>query len=216
MKKLHAIKVLSHDYLGGGGYVLVLSRPFDFVPGQVVGLTVDASQEPRLYSIASGSQQPELWILYTVKPEGVLTPRLKDLQKGDVLFVSPPFGNFTAVKGKAVWIATGTGIAPFASMLFSGMHHEKILIHGNRNREGLYFFDEFAAALPDAYHPCCSRVPHSGCFNGRVTDYLQTFKQLDDTIPYYLCGTAEMVVEVRDLLIEMGVPFQKIMAEIFF
>jgi ferredoxin--NADP+ reductase len=53
-------------------------------------------------------------------------------------------------------------------------------------------------------------------FPGRVTDYLKTLENLPKDCPFFLCGKALMVVEVRDLLIAKGVPYEKIMAEIYF
>ena len=35
-------------------------------------------------------------------------------------------------------------------------------------------------------------------------------------LKYYLCGSAEMVVEIRDILIEKGIPFDRIISEIYF
>jgi ferredoxin--NADP+ reductase len=53
-------------------------------------------------------------------------------------------------------------------------------------------------------------------FPGRITKYLEEIKELPTDINYYLCGKALMVVEVRDLLISRGVPYENILAEIYF
>ena len=39
---------------------------------------------------------------------------------------------------------------------------------------------------------------------------------LDPVLKYYLCGSAEMVVDTRDILIEKGIPFENIVSEIYF
>ena len=71
-------------------------------------------------------------------------------------------------------------------------------------------------ALGDSYICCCSR-DHTGVhFPGRITDYLLAQEELPKGDKYYLCGQALMVVEVRDLLIQKGVPYGQIYAEIFF
>ncbi len=81
-----------------------------------------AEDGPRsLYSICSGEQDEEVWILYNVIEEGYLTPRLSDLEPGDTLWITEPRGEFICNEEPAVWIASGTGIAPFYSMLRSGM-----------------------------------------------------------------------------------------------
>jgi ferredoxin/flavodoxin---NADP+ reductase len=216
LKKLHPVVVSSNIEIAPEAFVLSFPRSFDFIPGQVVAIGTDLVAEPRLYSISSGNQLDEIWILYTVNPDGLLTPELAKLSKGNTIYVSEPFGRFTGNDDPAIWIATGTGIAPFASMFFSSPSNNKILIQGNRNLPGLYFYDEFSAKLGPNYHPCCSREEVEGCYHGRVTEFLQTFSIPDLSIPFYLCGSAEMVVDVRDILIEKGVPYDKILAEIFF
>ncbi len=216
MKEIFQAIVTANKEIAPGAFLLSFSRNFSFTAGQVIGITLSKSEEPRLYSIASGVNQDEVWILYTVKSEGLLTPQLARVKAGDDIFVTKPFGRFICEEERAVWIATGTGIAPFASMFYSGQFHNKTLIQGNRTKDGLYFYEDFKKQMPENYIPCCSREPADGCFAGRVTQYLETIETPDPNIPYYLCGSAEMVVDVRDLLIEKGVPFNNIMAEIFF
>ena len=216
MKDLISATVKGNKKIAENAFLLKFRRNFTFTAGQVIGISLEKTQEPRLYSIASGEKEDEVWILYTLKTDGLLTPQLARVKTGDTLFITKPFGNFTCNEDKAVWIATGTGIAPFASMFFSGQHQNKVLIQGNRKKDGLYFSEQFSKQMGKNYQPCCSREESPDCFNGRVTDYLNTLEKTDTHITYYLCGSAEMVVDVRDLLIEKGVPFNSIMAEIFF
>ncbi len=216
MNKVYPVKIIANTSIAPNTWLLRCNRMWEFEAGQVVGISFHPDDEPRLYSIASGTQHHEVWILYTVKPGGLLTPQLSTRNKGDTIYMTDPFGNFVCREDKAVWIATGTGIAPFASMFFSGQHTKKKLIQGSRSKDGLYFHDFFYSELGRDYQPCCSRIGEEGCFRGRVTDYLANLEMIDAEIPYYLCGSAEMVVDVRDLLIARGVPFERIMAEIFF
>jgi len=216
MQELSKVVVSHNIQIAPNAWLLKFSRPFNFQAGQVIGITLDTNQQPRSYSIASGVDNHEVWILYTIKPDGLLTPPLSRVRRGDAIFITSTFGNFVCREEKAVWIATGTGIAPFASMFFSGQYQKKTLIHGSRTREELYFFDHFSGAGGLTYHPCCSRERDKDCFHGRVTDFVENLNGLDTEITYYLCGIAEMVVDTRDLLIARGVPFNNIMAEIFF
>jgi len=134
---------------------------------------------------------------------------------GDKIFVSKPYGSFTSDGKPAWWIATGTGIAPFNCMLESGIADGKKMIHGVRQLNQFYFEDEWEMALGENYVRCCSRESSCNVFPGRVTDYLSTLHKFPN-VKYFVCGKALMVVEVRDLLIEKGVPFENIMAEIYF
>ncbi|TVQ89863.1 MAG: oxidoreductase [Bacteroidetes bacterium] len=216
MKELFPVTVKSNNEIAENAFLLKFRRNFTFTAGQVISITLLKNEESRLYSIASGEKHEEIWILYTIKTDGVLTPQLAKAKAGDTIYISKPFGNFICKEERAVWIATGTGIAPFASMFFSGQYHNKKLIQGNRSKQGLYFYEHIKEQMSENYLPCCSREPADGCFTGRVTQYIGENGIPDPGIPYYLCGSAEMVVDVRDLLIKKGVPFQNIQAEIFF
>jgi ferredoxin/flavodoxin---NADP+ reductase len=209
--------VLENDQIAPGAFMLRFKRNFAFEPGQVIGIAVDRQTEPRLYSIASGNKAELLDILYTVKPGGLLTPEMARLKAGDRLFHTSPFGKFNSGKGKALWIATGTGIAPFASMAFSGLGAEKTLIYGSRDRHHLYFHSQLQEVLDRGkYFPCTSREEAPGAFHGRVSDFIRSHQGLQTDLPCYICGSAEVVVDVRDQLIALGLPFDRIFAEIFF
>ena len=89
-----------------------------------------------------------------------------------------------------MWIANGTGLAPFLSMARAGLSAGKKLLHGARASEDFYFADELAAFLES--------------------------ESWDPALSYELCGSASMVVEVRDLLIEKGIPHRSIVSEVYF
>jgi ferredoxin/flavodoxin---NADP+ reductase len=199
-----------------GAYVLRFERTFRFEAGQVIALGIAPEIAPRLYSIASGEHAPYIEVLYTEKSEGELTPKLSGIRPGELVMVSNPFGTFTHVSDSAVYVAAGTGIAPFVSRIRSGKGDNPTLIHGVSDPEYFYFGDELRDALGDQYLQCCSRCRDEAFFHGRVTHFLEQWKGLDTRKKYYLCGSAEMVVDTRDVLIARGVPFASIDAEIFF
>jgi ferredoxin/flavodoxin---NADP+ reductase len=127
MKEIFPANVTANKEIAPGAFLLSFPRNFSFTAGQVIGITLSKGEEPRLYSIASGENQDEVWILYTIKPDGALTPQLAQAKPGDTVYITKPFGNFICREEKAVWIATGTGIAPFASMFFQGSIKTKLL-----------------------------------------------------------------------------------------
>ena len=207
--------ILENKQFAPFAYILKFRRKFKFIAGQVVGLGINKALEPRLYSIASGENDDCIEILYTEKPDGKLTPMLSVLNAGDSILVSKPFGSYTDCPDSPVWIATGTGIAPFISMLKSGKGRHATLIHGVRVIESFYFSDFLKTSLGNSYIQCCSSQCETSIYHGRVTDYLKV-QSLNPSKKYYLCGVAEMVVEVRDILISKGVTFNNIIAEIYF
>jgi ferredoxin/flavodoxin---NADP+ reductase len=150
-------KVLENLEVASNVFLLSLERHFDFIPGQVVGVHFRPVQDARLYSIASGNNDEVLKILFNIQPGGELTPNLAKCRKDDILYVSTPFGWFTCnTEESAWWIASGTGIAPFASMYYSGNSDNKKLIHGGRTGDSFYFQEDFIHGMPGRYVRCCS------------------------------------------------------------
>lgn len=209
-------KVSSLEEIAPDVYVLGCPRFFEFRAGQVVGVKLRPDDPHRLYSIASGEKEDELGILFDINPEGMLTPELARMKPGDPLFVSLPFGFFVDNDEPAWWIATGTGIAPFVSMFRSLDIRHKTLIHGGRMLSSFFFQDEFNKGGLKEYIRCSSKDEGEGIYPGRLTQWLKEQDSFDPGIRYFLCGNAEMVVEVRDFLIEKRVPFENIRAEIYF
>lgn len=213
---IHPVFVTFSEEISSGIYLFGFKRDFDFKAGQVIGIALNEDGPRRLYSLCSGEEEDEIRVLYKVIEEGHLTPQLSDLENGDTIWITEPRGEFTCDEDPAVWIATGTGIAPFYSMLRSGLASHKILIHGNRYLEQFHFFDEFQSQLGENYIRCCSAEHSEVVHAGRVTDYLAAQPALYTGLKHYLCGSAEMVVETRDILISKGIPFDRIISEIFF
>ncbi len=213
---LKEVIITGNEEVSPGVHLISWKREQNFIPGQVVKITIDQSVAPRIYSVCSGNSEAEIRVLFNVKEDGILTPRLSGVIPGMKIWASNPYGSFKDYGNPAWWIATGTGIAPFYSMFRSGISENKTLIHGARYLNQFYFEDELEWALGDKYIRCCSQEQSCNVFPGRVTDYLNEQKSLPTDINYYLCGKALMVVEVRDLLISKGVPYENILAEIYF
>ncbi len=207
--------VIDNINLTKDAFLLKFKRGFNFKAGQVIGLGINTDIEPRLYSIASGESDEFIEILYTEKTEGMLTPMLSVLKKGDTILSTTPFGTFTEYADSPVCISTGTGIAPFISMLKSGKGKNATFIHGVRSPDYFYFEDLLMKSINTKYIQCCSGSNSPQYFNGRVTRYLLEHPVSPDK-KYYLCGIAEMVVEARDVLISRGIPFGNIISEIYF
>ena len=213
---LKRVSITGNVEISPNVFVISWKRTNEFEPGQVIKIAADLHEPPRIYSICSGNKEEEIYVLFNIKPAGNLTPRLAQMKTGDEIFVSDPYGSFACDESPAHFIATGTGIAPFYSMIRSGRFRNKTLIHGVSYASQFYFEDFLEKELGDRYIRCCSRETTGVHFPGRITDYLLGRDELPKGDKYYLCGQALMVVEVRDLLIQKGVPYGQIHAEIFF
>jgi len=214
--KFKSVNVISNTEISHNVFLLSFKRDFSFKAGQVLGVAMSQNDDARLYSIASGENDENAEILYNIKPGGKLTPSLAALKAGNTLWITVPFGSYLGAAEPAYWIGAGTGIAPFVSMHRSGLGGNKTLIHGSRNLDAFYFSESLLSDFGSRYVRCCSQQEGEGVFHGRVTQYLETLTDLPDDQKYYLCGGAEMVVECREILLSKGVPFSKIVAEIYF
>lgn len=210
------VKVISNIELAPDKFFLTIEKVGSLRAGNVVAITCDISISPRIYSICNGENDTNINILFDVKSDGELSPRLAKIKAGDSLWMSEPYGDFLPDPStKMWWISTGTGIAPFYSMMKSGYHCEQF-IHGASKGINFYFSSEIRNHLADSYIQCNSGLDGSGDYSGRVTQYLKECQSFPEDRKYYLCGHALMVVEVRDILIEKGVPYQNIISEIYF
>ena len=208
-------RILSNTEIAPGVFLLGVKRQVQFKAGQTVKISLDHNLPPRIYSICSGPEDATLNVLYNIKEEGALTPRLARLLPGDSIQLSEPGGTFIGTKDPALWIATGTGIAPFYSMLRAGLGHNKTLLHGVRNANQFYFDTEWETNLGARYHRFCSGQQPEGIAHGRVNQF---FEKKQEPLPdrVYICGQATMCVEIRDILIAQGVPYNHIIVEIYF
>ncbi|MFK5855118.1 MAG: oxidoreductase, partial [Bacteroidota bacterium] len=148
--------------------------------------------------------------------DGKVSKRLKDLNAGDMLNVEGPLGFFGLNKekidnGKFLFIASGTGIAPFHSMVNSYPNLNYKILHGIRVGEESYGKEAYNS---EDYITCTSR-DESGDFSGRVTDYIKQNSFDKDTICYF-CGNFKMIREAMDLLEVKGIPNDQLHAEVYF
>jgi ferredoxin--NADP+ reductase len=213
---LFAAKIQKVEEIAPEKFLLTFDKHFDLKAGQVVAIAANEQHDPRIYSICSGKNEQFLQILFDLKTDGTLTPQLAKMQPGSTIYVSKPYGSFLPdTETPMWWIASGTGIAPFHSMISSGFVADKLL-HGARTASNFYFERTFKQALKENYIRCNSGSDGRGDFFGRVTTWLENISNLPKHNKYYLCGRALMVVEVRDLLIARGIPYENIVSEIFF
>lgn len=213
MSKFSEVTIANKTEIANKVFVIEFKREFSFNPGQIISITMSPTQNPRLYSICNGNKEKNVSILFNVKEDGELTPPLAEANIGDKIWITKVQGKFIFNNEPAWWIATGTGIAPFYSMFKSGQKPLK-LIQGGRLKSDMYFSDEFIA-LND-YVRCASQDTGDGLFEGRLTKYLNELEDIPTNINYYLCGSTNMVMDVRNLLISRGVDFNNIITEIYF
>ncbi len=189
----------------------------EFAPGNCVALFNDA-RESRPYSIAAGNREDVLRFLIRRLPGGTVSNWLATRKPGDEVRVSGPFGWFRPGQSepgeRSVFIATGTGIAPFLSYLRSFPDRTpEACFYGVRNEVDAFAIDELQRCRQ--FRLAVSREHANGYFRGRVTGLLEQVPIASD-IHYYLCGLDAMIDETGRRLEDVGVAFAKIHREVFF
>jgi benzoate/toluate 1,2-dioxygenase reductase subunit len=155
-RHLHTVALSRRRRLAPGTLELHFGRPegFTFKPGQKITL-VDKDLR-RDYSLVNAPLESDLSICVRLVPGGKLTPVLDRAECGKNFLISPPFGFFLfqSAHRRAVFVATGTGVAPFVAYVRSGVRAFHLL-HGVSSERHLYYADELRNAA-DAYTPCIS------------------------------------------------------------
>ena len=187
-----------------------------FKAGQhiIVGLKGELNQ--REYSVYSGEKDDYLEILVREVLDGSVSVQLKHSKPNQLLQVNGPFGSFgletfDMFSRKLVFIASGTGIAPFHSFVRSYPGINYTLIHGVSYNNEAYERNDYD---PSRYILCTSKES-SGGHKGRVTRFLPGYRVNSDML-FYLCGNNNMIYEVYHILRDKGIPDENIFSEVYF
>lgn len=212
---------------------------FHFTPGQFVTLDLPIHDKPnkrwRSYSIASWPDDSNIFeLLIVLMPTGLgSTYMFEQVQVGSELLFRGAQGVFTlptVIDKDLFFICTGTGIAPFRSMLHgiknNNIPHRNIyLIFGTRSQKDLLYAEELKglqAEISDfQYIPTLSREQWEGCC-GYVHPVYQNLveqrKRDTGTLPealFYLCGWKQMVDEAKQSILQLGYDKKAIHLELY-
>jgi Flavodoxin reductases (ferredoxin-NADPH reductases) family 1 len=190
-----------------------------------VGLHINGELISRPYSYVSAPSDDFLEIVYVKVPDGVLTPQLHDLKKGDKLFAMEKASGFFTMDevpdGSNLWMfATGTGLGVFISLLKTDDPWKRfnniVLVHGVRTSDELTYKETIDALNTKnnnklIYIPTITREKNDGAFNVRIPEGLkknlfQERAQLNITqdSQIMICGNPNMINDTVELLGESG------------
>lgn len=198
----------------------------------MIGLRVDNKPLLRAYSIVSANYEDHLEFLSIKVPDGPLTSRLQHLKVGDTVIVGrKPTGTLLIdylLPGKRLYlIGTGTGLAPFMSIIRDPETYERfehvVLVHGVRLKDELAYHDLVVEHLPNhellgemiqrqlRYYPTVTRESYKNM--GRVTHLIENGQLLADLgLPpldrehdrVMICGSPAMLRDLKHLLERRG------------
>ena len=200
---------------------------FNFLAGQFVQFMIKTDLESVLHSYSIASEPSEEYLEFCVKlvPNGKGAQFFSKLNIGEEAFLRGPEGRFVCLETHSAtkfFVATGAGIAPIMGMikqdlknqiskevsLLFGVRHKEDIIWQERLEELQNLFNHFS------FNITLSKPDKDWTGNsGRVTSHIASL--LKPEAEYYLCGSLEMVKDMRVILSEKGVDIKKIHFEIF-
>lgn len=193
-----------------------------FQAGQFVRIAVD-EQVARPFSFVNPPQDPVLEFYGIVVPEGPLSPRLAQLRAGERLLVASNPAGFLVLSevpdAETLWlVSTGTGIAPFLSILRTGTPWQRfrnvVLVHAVRHANELVYQDLIRKISKEQglrTVTFVSREPAAGSLAGRIPAAMRDGRleeaagvALDGNSHVMLCGNPDMLKDAQAALVERG------------
>ncbi|HTR37894.1 MAG TPA: FAD-binding oxidoreductase [Bryobacteraceae bacterium] len=197
-----------------------------FKPGQFVSLSeaLGGKKITRAYSIVSMPDGNRFELCLNLVHEGAFSPHLFAMHPGDTVEMAEPLGFFTVRNParEALFVATGTGIAPFRPMVRDYLMHPEAkkltLLFGVRHESSIYYGGDFEALAreypnfrfwPTLSRPADSWQGRKGHVQTHLLDAIGERRDLD----VYICGLKAMVDDVRAILKGLGFDRKQIIFE---
>jgi ferredoxin/flavodoxin---NADP+ reductase len=193
-----------------------------FEAGQFVriALDIDGERVARPFSFVNPPADPTLEFYGIVVPEGPLSPRLARLAAGDRLFVAPNPAGFLVLSelpdAESLWlISTGTGIAPFLSILRTEApwrrYRDVVLVHAVRHARELVYQEDIRRMKNLRYVTFTSREAAEGSLAGRIPAAVADGRleaaaglPLGQASQVMLCGNPDMLKDAGAALAARG------------
>jgi len=209
----------------------VAAPALSFEAGQFVRIALDleegnaGSRVARPFSFVNAPADPVLEFYGVIVPGGPLSPALARLKAGDALFVADNPSGFLVLSevppAEDLWlVATGTGIAPFLSILRSAAPWERyrrvILVHGVRHAQELVYremIEDLQRTRPGvfSYVRFVSRESAPGALGGRIPAAIRDGRLeaaaaaiAPERSQFMLCGNPDMLKDATAALVERG------------
>jgi glycine betaine catabolism B len=212
---------------------------FDFQPGQFITLDLPIHEKPnkrwRSYSIASWPDGTNVFELLIVLLEGGAGTQylFNEIHEGSELTFRGPQGVFVlpeVIEQDIYLICTGTGIAPYRSMLHDlkihkTPHRDIYLIYGTRTQNDLLYLEEMRRMEQEVEHfkyiPTLSREKWEGCcgyvhaiYENMIHEKMNGSQELPPSL-FYLCGWKQMIDEAKERLLKLGYDRKAIHQELY-
>ncbi len=202
---------------------------FEFEPGQYAELEIPDRNIKRAYSLANTPNwEGRLEFLIRLQPNGQFSEFLQHASCGQKLMVSGPSGAFGIQSqnlNPRCFVAGGTGVAPFISILKRmaewGENHSTRLFFGVNIEAEIFCQNELTEiqqSIPDLSLEICVWKPEQNWqgYVGTPAEALQNYLQSCETLPdIYVCGPPQLVEAANAIALQNDIPEERIFSERF-
>ncbi|SHM26746.1 flavodoxin reductase [Mucilaginibacter sp. OK098] len=217
----HVVKVINTAFVTHNVKRFTLQKPvgYTFISGQATDVSINKpglEDELRPFTFTCLNSDDHLeFTIKIYKGHNGITEKLLDVNAGDELIVHEVFGaiNF---KGPGLFIAGGAGLTPFISILRQLKKDNRLagnkLLFANHTEDDIIIKDELNEML-DGNHIDIISEPKSGKPGKRIDKDLLKQHLMETGNYYYICGPDPFVAQIKDDLVDLGVPKEQIVIE---
>jgi ferredoxin-NADP reductase len=200
---------------------------FNFIPGQFVQVHIPNQDKSitRAYSIYTQPTDMYLGLCIHIIPSGKGSEYFFNLPEGDFIKFSQAKGHFISknIQTNQIFIATGVGLAAIypiiKQLLHTNLKQNIQLLFGVRNTTDIFWLDKLEDLKKNHnnfnFTITLSQNKDERCIykTGRVTKHIEDF--IEKSSHYFICGSPQMIKDIRKQLIESNISMEQIHFEIF-
>src|SRR3989338_6732931 len=217
----YIVKILDIENISENIKKIKTEKPknYNFVSGQHALISInkiELKDKKRPFSLSSSDKNDFLEFIIKIYAEGKITQQFNNLKKGNELILGEPKGKIS-YKGKGVFIAGGTGINPFLSIIKSlnkDENKKNYLIYLNKIQKEIILEKELKKLFNNNTIFVLSREKKAGYEYGHIDKEFLKNKIKDFAQKFYVCGPFKMIRELKQALIELGAEQENIISEI--
>lgn len=215
----HIVKVLRVGFITHDTKSLIFEKPkgYKFKPGQATSVAIKKTKELQKRPITFSSIPDEPILEMIIKKYfGGETEKIHRINAGEELVINDPFGTIE-YKGEGYFIAGGAGVTPFVSIFRELYKEGKVgankLIFSNKESRDIILEKELENILGENLIINLTKEKKVGYNYGRINEkYLKKYIE-DFSKKFYVCGPADFVREVKEILIKLGAKVSSITVE---
>lgn len=221
----YIIEILETEYLTPDVRRFRTTKPKDyqFIPGEATDIVInqqDWLKRRKAFTFTGLNEWPFLeFTIKIYKARRGFTNQLDTLKVGDQLIIHDSFGEIL-YHDKGTFIAGGAGITPFIANFRQLEKDNKItgnkLLYSNKSEQDIILKNEFEHLLGKNFINTLTREPSKQYHFGRIDRAFLQENVQDFSQYFYVCGSVEMMNQIKADLIDLGAESDKVIVELDF